>query len=241
MTQTYRPARADETLFQRTVILPAERANKRLSGSRPPNFCALTRQPETFVLAVACRRCLPAQPAAPIVRPAHGPGLVFNLLYLISMRLLLIIAGLALACGVRPAAAQGTRATPEAAGSAQSPIALATRGAASARPMRLACAPLLGVVFEPNGQPLVGATLLVKGTHQVYVTDSEGKFQLTDAIYQGQELTVGAAGYRTQDIALEDCSLPRLVLEKLPGAYIKRTGKRAGQVIRLNNRSTNMR
>lgn len=157
------------------------------------------------------------------------------------MRLLLIIAGLTLACGVRPAAAQGTRVAPEAAGSAQSPIALATRAAASARPMRLACAPLLGVVFEPNGQPLVGATLLVKGTHQVYVTDSEGKFQLTDAIYQGQELTVGAAGYRTQDIALEDCLLPRLVLEKLPGAYIKRTGKRTGQVIRLNNRSTNMR
>lgn len=175
------------------------------------------------------------------MRPGCGPGLVFTLLYPISMRQFLIIAGLALACRAQSAAAQGTRVAPAPAGSAQSRIALASRAAASAKPMRLACAPLLGVVFDPNGQPLVGATLLVKGTHQVYVTDSEGKFQLTDAIYQGQELTVGAAGYRTQDIALEDCSLPRLVLEKLPGAHIKRTGKRAGQVIRLNNRSTNMR
>ena len=156
------------------------------------------------------------------------------------MRRLLFITGLALACGAHSAAAQGTRVTSSPAGSAQSRIALANRAATSAKPMRLACAPLLGVVFDPNGQPLVGATLLVKGTYQVYVTDSEGKFQLTDAIYQGQKLTVGAAGYRTQDIALDDCSLPRLVLEKLPGAHIKRTGKRAGQVTRLDNRSTNM-
>ena len=157
------------------------------------------------------------------------------------MRLLLFIAGLTLACGAQPAAAQRTRSTASAPGKSQDRLALATRAAASARPMRLACAPLVGKVFEPNGQPLVGATLLVKGTHQVYVTDSEGKFQLTDAIYQGQELTIGAAGYRSQNVALEDCSLPRLVLEKLPSAHIKRSGKRAGQVIRLNNRSTNMR
>lgn len=157
------------------------------------------------------------------------------------MRYLLFIIGLALASGAQSAAAQGTAAAPE--GSTRDRIALATRDAASARPrpLRLACAPLLGVVFEPNGQPLVGATLLVKGTHQVYVTDSEGKFQLTEAIYQGQELTVGAAGYRSQDVALADCALPRLVLEKLPGARIKRSGKRAGQVTRLHNRSTNLR
>lgn len=87
----------------------------------------------------------------------------------------------------------------------------------------------------------MGATLLIKGTHQVYVTDSEGKFQLTDPVYQGQEITVGAAGYISQDVALEDCSLPRLVLAMSPTAHIKRKGKRTGQVTRLNGRSTNMR
>ena len=155
--------------------------------------------------------------------------------------LLLFVTGLTLACGAQSAAAQAPRVTPASADRTQSRLALGTRAAATARPLRLACAPLVGVVFDPNGHPLMGATLLVKGTHQVYVTDSEGKFQLTEAIYQGQELTVGAAGYRTQDVALADCSLPRLVLEKLPGARIKRTGKRAGQVTRLNNRSTNLR
>jgi len=81
----------------------------------------------------------------------------------------------------------------------------------------------------------------VKGTHQVYVTDSEGKFQLTDPVYEGQVLAVGAAGYTPQDVPLTDCTLPRLVLEKAAGARIKQKGKRAGQVVRLNNRSTNLK
>jgi hypothetical protein len=87
----------------------------------------------------------------------------------------------------------------------------------------------------------MGATLLVKGTHQIYVTDSEGKFQLTDPVYEGQVLTIGAAGYNPQDVPLTDCTLPRLVLEKDPTARIKRNGKRAGQVTRLNNRNTNLK
>ena len=156
------------------------------------------------------------------------------------MRLLLIIAGLALAGGIQSAAAQGTRVNPPLPGQPQERITLSAKPETRPRSMQLACAPLLGIVFEPNGQPLVGATLLVKGTHQVYVTDSEGKFQITDVVYQGQELTVGAAGYRPQDVALNDCTLPRLVLAKDPTARIKRSGKRAGQVVRLNNRNTNL-
>lgn len=144
----------------------------------------------------------------------------------------------------QPVAAQSAntkRLSP--AGNAQDRIALSARPAASsaARPMRLACAPLTGTIFEPNGRPLVGATLLVKGTHDVYVTDSEGKFALTDPVYQGQTLVVGAAGYTPQEIALPDCALPRLVLEQAEGARIKRSGKRVGQVVRLNNRTTNMK
>lgn len=156
------------------------------------------------------------------------------------MRLLLFIAGLALAGGVQSAAAQGTLVNSPLPDQTQERIALAAKSETRPRAMRLACGPLMGMVFEPNGQPLVGATLLVKGTHQVYVTDSEGKFQITDVVYQGQELTVGAAGYRPQDVALNDCTLPRLVLAKDPTARIKRSGKRAGQVVRLNNRNTNL-
>ena len=157
------------------------------------------------------------------------------------MRLLLFASAFAVLCSTQVAIAQ--RASSQAtAGNAQDRIALSARPTASAaKPMRLACAPLIGQVFEPNGRPLRGATLLVKGTHQVYVTDSEGNFQLTDPVYEGQVLAVGAAGYTPQDVPLIDCTLPRLVLEKAAGARIKQKGKRAGQVTRLNNRNTNIK
>ena len=125
----------------------------------------------------------------------------------------------------------------------QERLALSTKSekTTSGSSTRLACAPLDGQVFDPNGQPLLGATLLIKGTHQVYVTDSEGKFLLTEPVYQGQVLTVQAAGYIARDVSLDDCTLPRLVLEQAVGAHIKRSGKRAGQVIRLDHRNTNMK
>ena len=141
-----------------------------------------------------------------------------------------------------PAAAQSARANESAPANPRERLALSeNRPAASSRRMRLACAPLAGQVFEANGRPLLGATLLLKGTHQVYVTDSEGKFLITDVVYQGQELTIGAAGYVTQDIALADCALPRLVLAKDPTARIRRNGKRTGQLIRLNGKNMDMK
>ena len=159
------------------------------------------------------------------------------------MRLILLAAALAFVCSARPAAAQRADTRPATASSSQERIALSSRPETTpaGQPMRMACAPIIGRVFEPNGNPLLGATLLVKGTHQIYVTDSEGKFQLTEPVYEGQVLTIGAAGYNPQDIALTDCTLPRLVLEKDPTARIKTKGKRAGQVTRLNNRSTTMK
>lgn len=157
------------------------------------------------------------------------------------MRFLFLLTAFVALIAARPAAAQRTGSLSVNSVNTQERLALAGRSEAEARPARLACAPLIGQVYEPNGKALVGATLLLKGTHQAYVTDSEGKFQLTDNVYQGQVLTVQAAGYIPQDISLEDCTLPRLVLEKDPTAHIKRAGKRAGQVVRFNNRSTNLK
>ncbi|WP_046245287.1 carboxypeptidase-like regulatory domain-containing protein [Hymenobacter terrenus] len=158
------------------------------------------------------------------------------------MRLLLLAAAFAAVCGARPAAAQSATSPAPTANNSQERIALSARPESeTAGSMRLACAPLVGRVFEPNGGPLKGATVLVKGTHQVYVTDSEGKFLLAETVYQGQVLNIDAAGYKSQEVALNDCTLPRLVLELNPTARIKRTGKRAGQVIRLNNRNTNIK
>ena len=160
------------------------------------------------------------------------------------MRLLLLGTALISFGAALPATAQRTSSSlPPRTDNTEKRLALSTKTekTTSARSMRLACAPLDGQVFDPNGQPLLGATLLIKGTHQVYVTDSEGKFLLTEPVYQGQVLTIEAAGYTSRDISLADCTLPRLVLEQAAGARIKRSGKRVGQVIRLDHRSTNLK
>ena len=159
------------------------------------------------------------------------------------MRLFFLAAVLAVVCGAGPAVAQRSSPRLPVPSNAQDRIALSSRAenTTGAAPVRLACAPIVGQVFNPNGQPLVGATLLVKGTHDAYVTDSEGRFQLTSPVYEGQMLTVEAAGYQLQDVSLTDCTLPRLVLTRAPDARIKRTGKRAGQVVRLHDRNTNLK
>lgn len=153
---------------------------------------------------------------------------------------ILLASLVVLVCSAWPAAAQNAR-TPASANSRNRLALSESRPETSPRRMRFACAPLAGQVFEANGRPLRGATLLVKGTHQVYVTDAEGQFHITDVVYQGQQLTIGAAGYISQDFALEDCTLPRLVLAKDPSAHIRRSGKRAGQLIRLNGKSVDMK
>ena len=157
------------------------------------------------------------------------------------MRFLFSLFMLFVLGSARPAAAQSADAR-AAAPEASRRLALAARHNASAeRPMRLACAPLGGQVFDPNGEPLQGATLLVQGTYDVYVTDADGRFQLTAPVYEGQVLTVQAAGYTLQEVPLTDCALPRLVLELMPGAHIRHSGKRAGQVTRLDGRNTTMK
>jgi hypothetical protein len=107
--------------------------------------------------------------------------------------------------------------------------------AAPVAPARLACAPLDGQVLDVNSRPLVGATILVKGTPQAYATDADGRFHLPDPVYADQVLAVEAAGYTAQELHLTDCSLPTIMLNTAPGARIRQSGKRAGQVIRLRS------
>lgn len=150
--------------------------------------------------------------------------------------LALAVAALSLMQPVQAQRAPQPTAQPRVVPDASRQLALASRAAdAPAKPARLACAPLGGKVYDPNGRPLMGATLLIKGTQKVYVTDTTGHFRFTAPVYEGQVLTVQAAGFRLREVPLNDCALPRLVLERNPEAHLRRSGKRAGQVTRMGN------
>lgn len=56
--------------------------------------------------------------------------------------------------------------------------------------------PIEGKVIDPNGEPIIGATIVIEGTSQGTVTDFNGHFTI-DA-NDGQSLTVSYVGYQSQ-------------------------------------------
>lgn len=114
---------------------------------------------------------------------------------------------------------------------AQSLVDKEAEGTAGATATRLDCKPIVGQVIDADGHPLIGATLLVKGTTNAYMTDGDGNYHITAPVYKKQVLAVEAAGYLPRLITLTTCQLPVVALERDPAVRIKRTGKRAGQVV----------
>ena len=98
---------------------------------------------------------------------------------------------------------------------------------------RLACSKIEGQILGMDGKPLVGATITVKGTQNLYITNSEGRYLVEVPVYQNQVLEVEAAGYTTREVSITDCSAPVIGLELAEGTKIKKNGKRAGQIVRF--------
>ena len=59
------------------------------------------------------------------------------------------------------------------------------------------------VTSEEDGLPVVGASVLVKGTAQGTVTDMDGKFELTNVPSSAKTLVISFIGMRTQEVAIK--------------------------------------
>lgn len=60
---------------------------------------------------------------------------------------------------------------------------------------------ITGVVVDGTEEPLIGATVMVVGTHQGTSTDIDGKFKVQAA--QGQTLRVSYVGYKTAEVKVK--------------------------------------
>ena len=60
---------------------------------------------------------------------------------------------------------------------------------------------LTGAVYDNNG-PLIGATVMIKGTNTGTGTDASGHFKLTTTANDNQVLVVSMIGFKTQEIAV---------------------------------------
>lgn len=121
------------------------------------------------------------------------------------------------ACGLwlatRPAAAQ-TPAT-----SSQQPTAV-----------QLACRSFSGHIKSNAGTPLVGATVLVKGTYVARTTNDEGyfTFDLPAAPTVAPRLQVSSAGFAPQEFLITSCTPMEIELQMLEGTRIKKRGRHKG-------------
>lgn len=120
-------------------------------------------------------------------------------------------------CGfllARPAAAQTTPATAN-----QAPV-----------PVQMSCRSFSGHVKSTTGTPLVGATVMVKGTYVARTTNDEGyfTFDLPAAPTTAPRLMISSAGFAPQDFLITGCAPLEIELQILEGTRIKQRGKHKG-------------
>ena len=70
-----------------------------------------------------------------------------------------------------------------------------------------------GTVVDAEGEPVIGASVIIKGTSNGTVTDFEGNFTINNVPAKGS-LVVSYVGYRTQTIAIEGGKSCNVTLEE---------------------------
>ena len=68
-----------------------------------------------------------------------------------------------------------------------------------------------GIVTDANGEPIIGASIVIKGTTNGTITDLDGKFSLSDAT---GTLVISYIGYKTQEIALNGQKQLKVVMKE---------------------------
>ena len=70
-----------------------------------------------------------------------------------------------------------------------------------------------GMVTDPNGEPIIGATVMVKGASNGGITDVDGVYSLMDVPGDAM-ISISYVGYKTVDIKVTDKSLARVILKE---------------------------
>ncbi len=84
-------------------------------------------------------------------------------------------------------------------------------------------------------KPLAGASIFVKGTSVILITNEEGFFALPASVVSFPTLSVSAAGYGPQEYTYTSCAPVTLEMQLLPGTRIKQHGKRKGFIMKTGS------
>ncbi len=110
------------------------------------------------------------------------------------------------------------------------PAAAQTSPAASPPPVQLSCRSFSGHIKSTTGTPLVGATVLVKGTYVARTTNDEGyfTFDLPAVPTTAPRLQISSAGFAPQEFLITTCTPMEIELQILEGTRIKKRGRHKG-------------
>lgn len=70
-----------------------------------------------------------------------------------------------------------------------------------------------GIILDNNGEPIIGASILVKGTTLGTITDLDGKYSL-DNVPENATLEISYIGYKTQALKATDKNLANITLHE---------------------------
>lgn len=87
-----------------------------------------------------------------------------------------------------------------------------------------------GQVLNEDGQPLPGATILLKGTKQVFSTNAEGFYTFPTSVAE-QRVQVSLLGYSEAELSVRPGSPNAVTLQLLPGTRIKHGGRHHGKLL----------
>jgi CarboxypepD_reg-like domain len=87
-----------------------------------------------------------------------------------------------------------------------------------------------GQVLNEDGQPLPGATILIKGTKNVFSTNAEGTYSFPSAL-PAQRVQVSLLGYSEAEMSVRVGSTNAVTLQLLPGTRIKHGGRHNGKLL----------
>ena len=77
-----------------------------------------------------------------------------------------------------------------------------------------------GIVKDLTGEPIIGASVLEKGTTNGVITDLDGNFKLTVSNVEKAVLQISYVGYQTQQIPVNGKTLLNVILKENTIKYI---------------------
>lgn len=82
------------------------------------------------------------------------------------------------------------------------------------------------VISKSDGEPIIGATVLEKGTTNGTITDFDGKFSLS--VKQGAEITISYVGFKSQTLKAKGVLRPEISTISFDFTHFPSSGMGAG-------------